>query len=192
MRKTLVIAVITCLFYSLGQAQDNGFGKNVRLGYTFLFSNAPAAAVRSDDTFEIGVAGMLDADLLRLGNGLSFGAHLGLGQGRYTDATFDEIKTMPTYYIGIDLIWHLLETMNREPGMWDLTLRATVGSYICRYRTPVPERGICVGLTFYPNKYVGFYAEAGWGYFNFGDRNWPYIKGASSMGNVGLCYRFGL
>ena len=188
----LVSVMSVCNAQTSAQVNDIQ-NRSIRLGYGFMggYFN-PGQVILRNTTVGSGSLLNINADLFRVTNSVSIGAHLGIGQAA-TQASINlptlEYHTVGVHY-GIDLSYHILENAGFNTDKWDLRLNASLGSYWLFQITPQIEYGAGFSAAYYPFKHLGIYGDLQWGRFLYnGYANSRLGEGHSKL-EIGVSYRF--
>lgn len=201
MKKNLLIAfVLLVSVLSVSKAQNTTpsndiKNRSIRIGYSLVGSRIDyGQMLLSNGTIGQGTCGLLniDADLFRISNSLSLGAHLSFGEGEKREST--DLPSLSNPFVGlhygIDLSYSILGNAGFNTNKWDLRLNGNVGSYWIPLLTPQLEYGAGISATFYPFKHFGIYGDLMWGHFLYNGKNNPYLGEGSSKIEIGVSYRF--
>lgn len=176
----------------------------IRISYTLMDgpirvgnTTSTGSLIRSDNTLLFGYSINIEADLLNLNSRLSLGAHIGYSPSAYLKPAQPVVQLSPAEYIwfpgihyGVNLHYNLLP----DNPHWDLSLNGMIGSYWTLHLWPAVEFGTSISATYYPIEHWGFFAETGWGKYNYTCPN--SLSGTAiewyghTMAKAGVSYRF--
>lgn len=199
-KKFLMLLVLVSSVLAVCNAQDTTprndmANRSIRIGYGITGSHIDAGQMLlTNSSLGMGTCGAftIDADLFRVSNSLSIGAHLGIGEAAKWDSSSLpclETRTIGLHY-GFDMSYRVLENAGLSSDRWDLRINATIGSYWVPLLSPQLEYGAGFSATYYPFKHFGIYGDLMWGQFLYNGKGNPYLGSGSSKIGIGISYRF--
>ena len=190
MKKLLVFSFFLTALNVATFAQNNGFNRNIRIGYSHV-GGAIEGGYIIYDHIPIYSGSMLsvDADLLKLPPRLTLSGHIEFGGAatRELDTAFFTITPTIGVHYGIDASYHVLDA---SIDSWDVRINGSLGSYWCPGITPQAECGLGIIAAYYPLKHFGIYGELAWGHYLYNQLGNYYVGFGNSKMKVGIAYRF--
>lgn len=199
MMRKIVLALACMLTLGAIQAQEKNEtskdgiqNRSIRVGYGIMNGSLNPGQVILHNGLYWGWDNMLNisADLFRINNSISIGAHLGVERAS-TRETVElpslEYNTVGLHY-GIDLSYSVLGNAGIDTDRWDLRLNANIGAYSFFPITPQLEYGAGISATYYVFDHFGIYADLMWGRFLYSSGS--YLSEGQTKIEFGVSYRF--
>ena len=190
---SLLVSAMTLCNAQNEVSGNNIQNKSIRIGYGVMGGSfATGQAILNNSTTGYGSLLNVSADLFRVTNSISIGAHVGIGQ-----AATQESLELPTLmqntiglHYGIGLSYNILNNAGFASDKWDLRLNANIGGYRVHWVGSQLEYGAGISATYYMFKHFGIYADMMWGRFLYNGNGNSHLGEGHSKIELGVSYRF--